>query len=439
VGVKLAVIGGGSTYTPELIEGIARRADRLPVDELVLLDIDPERLAIVGGLARRMLDRLGWGGRLVLTGDSDAAIEGAQFVLIQLRVGGQAARLVDETLPPRFGTIGQETTGAGGFAKALRTVPVVLDLAERVGRRAAPGAWIVDFTNPVGIVTQALLDDGHRAIGLCNVAIGFQRRFAARFGVEPERVELEHVGLNHLSWIRKVSVDGVDRLPEILDAGADELAKDVGTPAELVRLTRTIPSYYLKWYYRFEELLQGQRDGAETRAEQVIDIEGELLDMYRNPNLDEKPMLLERRGGAFYSEAAAQLIASLHDGRGDIQVVDVRNGWGSGSSGSATGSGGDRALRELPDAAVVEVPARITREGAQPLPQAPLAPEMRGLVQAVKAYEELAIVAARTGDRGLALRALMANPLVADFSIAAPLLDALLEANRAHLPRFFPA
>ncbi len=428
LGVKLAVVGGGSTYTPELIEGLARRAERLPVDELVLLDIDGERLEIVGGLARRMLDRLGWGGRLVLTSDADLAIEGAHFVLIQLRVGGQAARLVDETLPPRFGTIGQETTGAGGFAKALRTVPVVLELAERVATRAARDAWIVDFTNPVGIVTQALLDGGHRAIGLCNVAIGFQRRFAERFGVEPERIELEHVGLNHLSWIRAVKVDGVDRLPEILAENAEELAGDVGAPAEIVRLTRSIPSYYLKWYYRFEEQLRHQRDGAETRAEQVIDIEGELLDMYRNPNLDEKPKLLERRGGAFYSEAAAQLIASLHDGRGDVQVVDVRNGWGSA---------GERALPDLPDDAVVEVPARITRDGAQPLPQAALAPEMRGLVQAVKAYEELAIAAAKTGDRGVALRALMANPLVSDYAIAAPLLDALLEANRAHLPSFF--
>lgn len=430
MGVKLAVVGGGSTYTPELIEGIARRADRLPVDELVLLDIDPERLEIVGGLAERMLRRLDWGGRLVRTGDADAAIDGADFVLIQLRVGGQAARLVDETLPPKFGTIGQETTGAGGFAKALRTVPVVLDIAERTAKRAANGAWIVDFTNPVGIVTQALLDNGHRAIGLCNVAIGFQREFAKRYGVAPERVELEHVGLNHLSWERAVRVDGVDRLPELLaGAGADELAGWIGSPAAIVRLTGAIPSYYLKYYYDFDTVLASQRDGAESRASQVIDIEGELLDMYRNPSLDEKPKLLERRGGAYYSEAAAQLIASLHDGRGDVQVVDVRNGDGTGL----------RALPELPDSAVVEVPAQITRDGARVLPQAPLAPDQRGLVQAMKAYEELAIAAAVSGDRGIALRALMANPLVARYSIAEPLLAALLEANRDKLPLFYPA
>ncbi|MBI3750065.1 MAG: 6-phospho-beta-glucosidase [Chloroflexi bacterium] len=429
--MKLAVVGGGSTYTPELIEGIARRAQRLPVSELVLLDIDPERLDIVGGLAGRMLHRLGWPGRLVLTQSQDEALEGANFVLVQLRVGGQAARLVDETLPPTYGTIGQETTGAGGFAKALRTVPLVLSIAEEVGRRAAPGAWIVDFTNPVGIVTQALLDEGHRAIGLCNVAIGFQREFAKRYGVEPERVELEHVGLNHLSWERAIKVDGVDRLPEILaGGGAEEIAGWVGSPAELVRITASIPSYYLKYYYRFDEVLGEQIAGKESRAAEVMDIEDELLVMYRNPSLDEKPKLLERRGGAFYSEAAAQLIASLHDGRGDVQVVDIRNG-------PRPGDAGPRALPDLPDDAVVEVPARITREGASPLSQAALAPDMLGLVQAVKAYERLTISAARSGDRALALRALMANPLVARWSMASPLLDALLDANRRYLPRFF--
>jgi 6-phospho-beta-glucosidase len=264
MGLKVAVVGGGSTYTPELVEGLGARSQRLPIDELALLDVDAERLEVVGGLVRRMLDRVAWRGRVATTSDADAALDGADFVLVQLRVGGQAARLVDETLPPRFGTIGQETTGAGGFAKALRTVPVVLDLAERVARRAAPGAWIIDFTNPVGIVTQALLDEGHRAIGLCNVAIGLQRRMAQRYGVEPDRVELDHVGLNHLSWIRKVLVDGVDRLPEILAESGDELARDVGTPPEMVRLTRSIPSYYLKYYYDFDHVLAGQRDGGQA-------------------------------------------------------------------------------------------------------------------------------------------------------------------------------
>src|SRR5919199_2220273 len=199
-GVKVAVVGAGSTYTPELIEGLMDHRDRLPVESLALHDVDEHRVGITGAFARRILDARGWEGELAITGDLDEAIAGAGFVVVQLRVGGQAARHKDETLPLRHGCIGQETTGAGGFAKALRTVPVVLDVAEKVTSSAVPGAWLIDFTNPVGVVTQALLDDGHRAIGLCNVGIGFQRRFAAHFGVEPDGVQLDHVGLNHLSW-----------------------------------------------------------------------------------------------------------------------------------------------------------------------------------------------------------------------------------------------
>jgi 6-phospho-beta-glucosidase len=422
MGVKVAVVGGGSTYTPELVEGFVTRADRLPVDELVLLDVDPERLEIVGGLAGRMLAKAGYDGALTLTGDRDQSLEGADFVVVQLRVGGQAARYLDETIPPKFGCIGQETTGPGGFAKALRTVPVVLDLAEQTAKRGAPGAWFVDFTNPTGLVTQALLDEGYRAIGLCNVAIGFQRRFAAAFGVEPEQVELEHVGLNHLSWEREVRVDGVDRLPEILSERIELVADETNMPAELIRALGAIPSYYLHYYYLTDEVIERQRT-ERTRAEEVMDIEAGLLQLYRDPNLAEKPELLERRGGAFYSEAAAQLIASLHAGTGDAQVVNVRN---------------DGAIPDLPADAVVEILARIDREGAHPIPLAPLAPEMLGLVEHVKAYERLAIQAATTGDRTAALKALMTNPLVRDYRTAAPLLDALLEANRWHLPRFFP-
>jgi 6-phospho-beta-glucosidase len=420
MGLKIAVIGGGSTYTPELVQGLADRAASLPVDELILHDIDGDRLAIVGGLAQRILDRQGWPGRLISTTDRDVAIADASFVLVQLRVGGQAARFTDETLPHRFGCIGQETTGPGGFAKALRTVPVVLDLADDVARRGAPDAWIVDFTNPVGIVTQALLDAGHRAIGLCNVAIGIQRRMAVRFGVAPDRVELEHVGLNHLTWIRAIRIDGVDRLPELIADHADEMADESGSPPELLRALGALPSYYLHYYYQTREVLDQQLAGG-TRAEDVMAIERELLELYRDPTLDRKPALLESRGGAFYSEAAAQLIASLHSGAGDVQVVDVRN---------------DGALPDLPDTAVVEIPARIDRDGAHPLPLAPLAPELRGLVQAVKAYEELAIAAAVSGDEQIALKALLANPLVPDLQAAEGLLDAIIEVNLRFLPKF---
>ena len=414
--MKIAVIGGGSTYTPELIEGFAARADVLPVDELVLEDISEERLDIVGGLARRILARTGHPARLVTTTSLDDAVDGAAAVLVQLRVGGQQARLTDETLPGQFGLIGQETTGPGGFAKALRTVPVVLDIASVVTKRAAPGAWIVDFTNPVGIVTRALLDDGHRALGLCNVAIGLQRRLASRLGVEPERVRLDHAGLNHLSWVRRVLVDGVDRLPELL---ADPI--DVGSPAELMRTLGAIPSYYLRYYYSTNEVL---REGGARRAEQVMEIEQQLLAMYADPALDRKPALLDERGGAYYSEAAAALVTSLLTGDGALHYVDL------GNSGTITG---------LPDEAVVEVPATVDRSGAHAEPVGPLAPELLGLVQAVTAYEVLTIEAARSGDRSTALRALVAHPLVRQWESVVPMLDAILDAGRAYLPQFASA
>jgi 6-phospho-beta-glucosidase len=423
VAIKVAVVGGGSTYTPELVEGFLAHADRLPVDELVLHDIDASRLEVVGGLAKRILARREWPGRLLLTSDRERAIDGASFVIVQLRVGGQAARLQDETLPLEFGCIGQETTGPGGFAKALRTVPVVLDIAEQTARRAAKDAWVVDFTNPVGIVTQALLDEGHRAIGLCNVAIGFQRRFAARLGVEPREVALDHVGLNHLTWIRAVRVGGVDRLPELIEFAADEIGADIESPASLIRLLGAIPSYYLRYFYFTDVVLSQQLSGSKrSRAEEVMAIERTLLEMYRDPDLAEKPKLLEKRGGAYYSEAAAQLIASLHAGTGDEQVVDIRN---------------DGALPDLPADAVVEIPARIESDGAHASRLNPLAPELLGLVQQVKAYERLTVHAAIHGDRSSALKALLANPLVGRYNVATALLDALLEANRQHLPRFF--
>ncbi len=422
MGVKVAVVGGGSTYTPELVEGFVTRGDRLPVDQLVLLDIDEDRLSIVGALAERMMRKVGWEGQLVLTADRDRALEGADFVIVQLRVGGQAARFKDETIPLAHGCIGQETTGPGGFAKALRTVPVVLELADETAKRGAPGAWFVDFTNPTGLVTQALIDGGHRALGLCNVAIGFQRAFAGHFGVTPDRVQLEHVGLNHLTWERKVMVDGVDRLPELLDTAMDMLAGETDMPAELIRAVGAVPSSYLHYYYLTGRVLEEQRT-SRTRAEEVMEIEAGLLELYKDPTLDTKPKLLEERGGAFYSDAAAALVASLHAGTEDVQVVNVRNGG---------------AIPNLPDGAVVEVAATVDRAGAHPLPVEPLAPEMLALVEHAKAYELLAVEAAITGDRGVALKALMTNPLVGDYDRAGPMLDELLEQNRAYLPRFFP-
>jgi 6-phospho-beta-glucosidase len=401
--VKVAVIGGGSTYTPELVSGLAG----LPVTELVLHDIDAERRDVVGGLAGRILDRTGFAGDLRLTGDLDAAVDGADFVLIQIRVGGQAARLRDETRPLACGCIGQETTGAGGFAKAMRTVPVVLDIAERVAERAAPGAWIVDFTNPVGIVTRALLDAGHRAVGLCNVAIGVQRHVARLLGVEPGRVLVDQVGLNHLTWVRAVRVDGSDVLPALLTAHGDELARGAGLPRWVLDELGVIPSYYLHYFYAHDIVLAEQRNGLVPRAATVAEIERELLEMYRDPSLTEKPALLERRGGAYYSEAAVGLVESLSGGGDAVHEVDMRNG------GTLAGLAADD---------VVEVPARVGRDGPEPLEQAPLAPELLGLVQHVAAYERLTAEAAVTRDDVTARKALLAHPLIGQHEMAAELL-----------------
>ncbi len=415
--MKVAVIGAGSTYTPELVSGLSRERDRIDISELALHDIDEERRNVVGAMAGRMLDKQGFEGSLTVTGDLDRAVDGADFVLIQIRVGGQTARLSDETIPLACGCIGQETTGAGGFAKALRTVPVVLEIADKVRERAADGAWIVDFTNPVGIVTRALLDHGHRAVGLCNVAIGFQRSIARMLGVEPERVLVDQIGLNHLTWIRAVRVDGGDVLPDLLSEHGDELADQIELPRRLLDELQAIPSYYLHYFYAHDLVLSRQRD-EQPRAARVAEIERELLEMYRDPTLAEKPPLLEQRGGAYYSEAATGLVASLVSGTrlagsGDVHVVDVRN---------------NGTLAGLADDDVVEVPARVGADGVVQLPQAPLAPELLGLVQHVTAYERLTAETAVTGDPVTAKKALLAHPLIGQYHTVEQLLERLATA-----------
>jgi 6-phospho-beta-glucosidase len=404
--MKLAVIGAGSTYTPELVSQLSR----LDVDDLALHDVDVDRLEIVGGLAGRMLERAGFAGGVLRTTDLDAALEGAAFVLVQIRVGGQQARLRDETVPLRCGCIGQETTGAGGFAKAMRTVPVMLELAERVAARAEPDAWIVDFTNPVGIVTRALLDAGHRAVGLCNVAITFQRQFARALDVAPERVFVDQVGLNHLTWIRAVQLDGRDVLPELVDEHGDEIAAEIELPRSVIDDLGAIPSYYLHYFYAHDRVLAEQQEGV-PRAQTVAEIERELLQMYRDPNLTEKPALLEQRGGAFYSEAAVGLVESLASNDGAVHIVDTRN------AGTLAG---------LVDDDIVEVPVRITSKGATPIEQAPLAPELLGLVQHVAAYERLTAEAAVSRDTVTARKALLAHPLIGQVERVDGLLDSLV-------------
>ncbi|WP_028046111.1 6-phospho-beta-glucosidase [Cellulomonas sp. URHE0023] len=417
--MKLTVLGGGSTYTPELVDGFARLRSLLPLTELCLVDPAADRLALVAGVSRRMFARYGYEVKVTATSDVVSGVSDASAVLFQLRVGGQAARHTDETFPHACGCIGQETTGPGGLAKALRTVPVVLSLASLVRRYARPDAWIVDFTNPVGIVTRALLAEGHRAVGLCNVAIGFQRRFATMLDVDPSAVALDHVGLNHLTWVRGASVDGVDRLPGLLSARLNEIADEVELPASLVALLGVVPSYYLRYYYAHDVVLAEQTArGAVSRAQAVTAVEDELLALYADPSVDTKPAALERRGGAFYSEAAVDLLASLTADRGDVQVVNVRN---------------DGTLPFLPDDHVVEVPATISASGIAPLAAAPLPDDLAGLVSHVAGYERLALDAAVHGGRQRVERALLAHPLVGQHDRASRLTDLLLAENRQHL------
>jgi 6-phospho-beta-glucosidase len=416
--VKVAVVGGGSTYTPELVDGVARLAGAVKVTELVLVDPDETRLAAVGPVSARIMRRLGHPARVRWTTGLDDGLDGAGAVLLQLRIGGQAARHQDETWPLECGCIGQETTGAGGLAKALRTVPVVLDIAEQARRRADPGAWIIDFTNPVGIVTRALLDAGHRAVGLCNVAIGFQRLFARLLGVEPGQVALDHVGLNHLTWERAVTVDGTDRLPALIAGHGPEIAERTGLPASVLAEVGAVPSYYLRYFWAHDAVVREER-GRPTRAQEVARLERELLAMYADPTLDTKPELLGERGGAFYSEAAVALLAALASDAGDTQVVNVRNAG---------------TFDFLGDEAVIEVPAVIGAGGPRPLPAAPLPPLMRGLVAHVSAYEELAVDAAVRGGRDRVRAALLAHPLVGQLELADGLADRLLAANQDFLP-----
>ncbi|NUK03710.1 6-phospho-beta-glucosidase [Streptomyces lunaelactis] len=418
--MKLAVVGGGSTYTPELIDGFARLRDTLPISELVLIDPAADRLELVGGLARRIFAKQGHDGKIVTTSDVDAGVADADAVLLQLRVGGQAARNNDETWPLECGCVGQETTGAGGLAKALRTVPVVLDIAERV-RRTNPNAWIIDFTNPVGIVTRALLQAGHKAVGLCNVAIGFQRTFAGLLGVAPADVHLNHVGLNHLTWetgVRLGGPEGADLLPKLLAEHGDAIADDLRLPRQVLDRLGVVPSYYLRYFYAHDEVVRELRTKP-SRAAEVAEMEKQLLEMYGDPALDEKPELLAKRGGAFYSEAAVDLAASLLGGGGSpYQVVNTVN---------------RGTLPFLPDDAVIEVQAAVGGQGPTPLPVPEPDPLYTGLIAHVTAYEDLALEAALRGGRDRVFKAMLSHPLIGQYEYAEALTDKLIAHNREHL------
>ena len=420
--LKICVIGGGSTYTPELIEGFIEKRDELPVTTIALMDIDEDRLRVVGGLTERMLRAAGSDIELKLTTRRKEALAGANYVITQIRVGGLACRIQDEKIPLQFGVVGQETTGPGGFAKALRTIPVLLDIAHDMAE-VAPGARLINFTNPSGIITEALLKyTDVPTIGLCNSPFGFQQGIARQLGVAPQRIRLDYVGLNHLSWIRGVQLDGEDVFDQVLEGAITQArAGDSPFSPQLLETLGMIPSYYLNYYYHHDRVLDEQRRADKTRGEEVQEIEARLLELYADPSLKHKPQLLEKRGGAHYSTVAVAVISAIHRDAGEVHIVNTRN---------------NGALPDLPPHCVVELPSVINKSGAQAVPVAPMPPVIRGLTQAVKAYEELTVQAAAEGDERTALQALLAHPLVPSFAVAQRLWAAIKEANRAYLPQF---
>jgi 6-phospho-beta-glucosidase len=371
----------------------------------------------VGGLTERMLKTTGIA--LSTTTDRSEALDGADFVVAQLRVGGLAARALDERIPLEYGVIGQETTGPGGFAKALRTIPVMLDIARDMVR-LAPEAWLINFTNPSGLITEALLRHSDvKAIGLCNVPINMLRTIAELLAVDPKRIELDYVGLNHLSWARHIWLDGEDVTARVLEAGGDW--GDEGFSNSFLQQLGMLPNYYLRYFVHPDHVLEEMRSSDSTRAEYLQTVEAELLKLYTNPNLHEKPALLDTRGGAYYSTAAVELIRAIAQDRREVHIVNVQNGY---------------ALPDLPPASVVEVPAMIGKRGAHPLDAGRLPASIRGVVVSVKAYEELTIQAAVTGSDDVARMALLSHPLVPSWDVAVALWDALKAAHRDYLPQF---
>jgi 6-phospho-beta-glucosidase len=391
-----------------LIEGLIAHRNDLGLSEVALMDIEPERLGIVGDFCRRMVEHAGAGFQISITTELGPALDGAGFVLTQIRVGGQAGRHKDIQLGLRHGLIGQETTGVGGFAKALRTVPVILDICREMESRC-PRAWLINFTNPSGLVTEAILKHGRkRAIGLCNNPINLKIDVAGYLGVEPGQVELDYIGLNHLSWVRRILVDGNDVLPRILEAvtGAGRPAnipEELDYPPGFLKSLGMIPSSYLRYYYLTKKALAELQAKKKSRAEEVMEVEEELMQVYRDPAAKEKPEALAKRGGANYSRAAFELIRAVHLDLSEIHVVNVQN---------------QTTVACLPPDCAVEVACRVGAAGANPLPLDPPGPEIRGLMQQVKAYEELTVQAAVTKSRRTAIMALCAHPLVADAELS---------------------
>ncbi len=422
--LKVAVIGAGSTYTPELMEGFIARVGRLDLREIALMDIDEYRLNVVGGLVGRMIAKAGLDCRCTLTTDLETAVTGCDYVLAQVRVGRLAARVKDEKIPLKYDLIGQETTGIGGFFKALRTIPVVLGIA-RTMERLCPDAWLINFSNPSGLVAEAVQNQSKiRMLGLCNNAVNMYKHIREWAG--SPTAELEYLGLNHLTWLTSVIVDGRNLLADALATGMSGAKMrnipDTGFDPECLRAAGGIPCGYLNYFYKREAMLAKLKAEPRSRGEVCEDIENELYDLYKDPNLGVKPDLLNQRGGALYSEAAVSLVESIENDLGETHVVNVRN---------------QGALAFMRDTDVVEVPAVVGRDGVKPLPIHCENEHIISLMQVVKAYERHAAQAALTGDRLEALRAMMIHPLIGDFQAARDCFEEMLEAHKEYLPQFF--
>ena len=429
--MKIAVIGGGSTYTPELVNGFLERAENLPLTELWLMDIDRERLDVVGGFAQRMSKAKGEPFKVVLSTDQRRSVEDASYVITQLRVGMMPARRGDEYLGKRNGLVGQETTGIGGMAKALRTIPVILDIARDI-RETAPNALLANFTNPAGLVTEALTRYAPevQAVGVCNVGITAKMGFISELEkitgtkIDPERAALNTLGLNHLTWHRGFTVDSEEMWPNLFQAYVENVKKEEEPEWDVPTLQSLgmVPNYYLQYFYYTGHKLSEQEKWPPSRAEQVMEIEKDLLRQYADPELTQPPADLMKRGGAYYSTLATQLIDSHYNDLGQVHVVNVRN---------------NDAVLDWPSDWVLELPARVDASGIHPLPAEPLPPACFGLISQVKMYELLTVEAAVHGDRNAAYQALLTHPLGPEADKVREVLDDLLETNKQWLPEFF--
>ena len=419
--LKAAVIGAGSTYTPELIRGFIDRKDSLNFQSIYLMDINKEKLDITGGLAKRMLCSNGFKGEVVLTCDTDEAVKNADYIFAQIRAGCMEARIRDEKIPLKHGLLGQETTGAGGFMNALRTIPVMLDIARRI-EKLAPDAWLINFTNPSGIVAEALMNHTKiKMAGLCNCFVNMKAAIAHNIGTE--NFDYEYIGLNHLSWVTSVTVDGENVLDKLGKSAGAKLKNipDVDYDDELLAAVPALPSYYLSYFYMRNQQLQNCLKAQKTRGEICADIEDALIEKYKNPDLTDKPKELEERGGALYSTAAVTVADAIENDKNEYHVVGVKN---------------NGAVPFMADDDVVEIKCLVNRSGVTPVAiNDPVNYFIKGLMQSVKAYEKLTVSAAVNGSRKDALAALMIHPLIGDFEKAKAVFDDMAKANAEFLPK----